>query len=164
MSHPIFTIISLTNRTITISTSEMRELSFRDDGICSGQTASWVQFSRSVVSDSLRPHESQHARPPCPSPTSGVHSDSRPSSHLLRMGRTDHFYSIKIHMARSLLGEIQHSAPMYVKSSFSLFYVLMSTCLPLVQEIAAELSELRWQEGLWFDWEAPDSLILYPKW
>ena len=34
-----------------------------------------VQFSRSVVSDSLRPHESQHARPPCPS-TSGVHSDS----------------------------------------------------------------------------------------
>ena len=39
-----------------------------------------VQFSRSVVSDSLRPHESQHARPPRPSPTPGVHSDSRPSS------------------------------------------------------------------------------------
>ena len=34
-----------------------------------------VQSSRSVVSDSLRPHESQHARPPCPSPTPGVHSD-----------------------------------------------------------------------------------------
>ena len=39
-----------------------------------------VQFSRSVVSDSLRPHESQHARPPCPSPTSGVYSNSCPSS------------------------------------------------------------------------------------
>ena len=39
-----------------------------------------VQFSRSVVSNSLRPHESQHARPPCPSPTPRVHSDSRPSS------------------------------------------------------------------------------------
>ena len=39
-----------------------------------------VQFSRSVVSDSLRPHESQHARPPCPSPSPGVHSNSRPSS------------------------------------------------------------------------------------
>ena len=39
-----------------------------------------VQFSRSVVSDSLWPHESQHARPPCPSPTPGVHSDSHPSS------------------------------------------------------------------------------------
>ena len=35
-----------------------------------------VQFSRSVVSDSLRPHESQHARPPCPSPTPGVHPNS----------------------------------------------------------------------------------------
>ena len=39
-----------------------------------------VQFSRSVVSDSLRPHESQHARPPCPSPSPRVQSDSRPSS------------------------------------------------------------------------------------
>ena len=38
------------------------------------------QFSRSVVSNSLRPQESQHARPPCPSPTPGVHSDSGPSS------------------------------------------------------------------------------------
>ena len=39
-----------------------------------------AQFSRSVVSDSLRPHELQHARTPCPSPTPGVHSDSRPLS------------------------------------------------------------------------------------
>ena len=39
-----------------------------------------VQFSHSVMSDSLRPHELWHARPPCPSPTPGVHSDSRPSS------------------------------------------------------------------------------------
>ena len=39
-----------------------------------------VQFSRSVVSDSLRPHESQHARPPCPSPTAGVHPNPCPSS------------------------------------------------------------------------------------
>ena len=39
-----------------------------------------VQFSCSVVSESLRPHESQLARPPCPSPTPGVHPDSRPSS------------------------------------------------------------------------------------
>ena len=45
-----------------------------------------VQFSCSVVSNSLWPHESQHARPPCPSPTPGVHSDSRPLSqwcHLI---------------------------------------------------------------------------------
>ena len=37
-------------------------------------------ISHSVVSNSLRPHESQHTRPPCPSPTPGVHPDSCPSS------------------------------------------------------------------------------------
>ena len=39
-----------------------------------------VQFSRSVLSNSLQPHELQHTRPPCPSPTPGVHSESCPSS------------------------------------------------------------------------------------
>ena len=39
-----------------------------------------VQFSRSVMSNSLRPHELQHARPPCPSPTPGVHPNPCPSS------------------------------------------------------------------------------------
>ena len=39
-----------------------------------------IQFSCSVVSNSLRPHKPQHTRPPCSSPTSGVHSNSRPSS------------------------------------------------------------------------------------
>ena len=45
------------------------------------------QFSRSVVSDSLWPHELQHARPPCPSPTPGVHPNPcpsvMPSNHLI---------------------------------------------------------------------------------
>ena len=40
------------------------------------------QFSGSVVSDSLWPHELQHARPPCPSPTPGVYSNSCPLSQL----------------------------------------------------------------------------------
>ena len=48
--------------------SSMNQGKFRSD-----------QISRSVVSNSLRPHELQHARPPCPSPTPRVHSDSRPS-------------------------------------------------------------------------------------
>ena len=39
-----------------------------------------VQFSHSIASDSLRPHESQHARPPCPSPAPEVYPDSCPSS------------------------------------------------------------------------------------
>ena len=43
-------------------------------------SVSSIQFSHSVVSNSLQPYESQHARPPCPSPTPGVHSNSCPSS------------------------------------------------------------------------------------
>ena len=52
-------------------------------------TFSSVRFSHSVVSDSLQPHELQHSRPPCPSPTPGVHSkltsieSMMPSSHLI---------------------------------------------------------------------------------
>ena len=42
-----------------------------------------VQFSHSVMSDSLRPHESQHARPPCPSLTPGVYSNSCPSESVM---------------------------------------------------------------------------------
>ena len=52
----------------------------RTEGSFSLFLPSSVQFSHSVVSDSLRPHEPQHARPPCPSPTPRVYSDSRPSS------------------------------------------------------------------------------------
>ena len=44
------------------------------------QSLSRVRLFLSVVSDSLQPHELQHARPPCPSPTLRVHSDSHPSS------------------------------------------------------------------------------------
>ena len=43
-----------------------------------------VQFSHSVMSDFLQPHEWQHSRPPCPSPTPGVHPNSCPSSQWCR--------------------------------------------------------------------------------
>ena len=49
-------------------------------GLISDTSFSSVQFSPSVVSDSLRLHESQHSRPPCPSPIPGVYSNSCPSS------------------------------------------------------------------------------------
>ena len=55
--------------------------SFEVGSNCStGKSFSSVQFSCSVASNSLRPHESQHARPPCPSPTPRVHSNSCPLS------------------------------------------------------------------------------------
>ena len=43
-----------------------------------------VQFSHSVMSYSLQPHEPQHARPPCPSPTPAVHSDSACAEYIMR--------------------------------------------------------------------------------
>ena len=54
---------------IQMANKHEKMLNIRSDQIC-----------HSVMSDSLRPHESQHARPPCPSSTPGVHSDSCPSS------------------------------------------------------------------------------------
>ena len=62
------------------SVFQLKWISFLLWLIVSSVQFSSVHFSRSVVSDSLRPHESQHARPPCPSATPGVHSDSNPSS------------------------------------------------------------------------------------
>ena len=54
----------------------------QNTGLCLSLHKRWesVQFSRSFVSNSLRPHGPQHARPPCPSPTPGVYSDSWPLS------------------------------------------------------------------------------------
>ena len=54
-----------------LSCSISQSLDFADYTLISS-----VQFSCSVVSDSFQLHESQHARPPCPSPTPGVHSNS----------------------------------------------------------------------------------------
>ena len=56
----------------------LRKKKRRKQKLSSAETS--VQFSRSVVSHSLRPHESQHTRPPCLSPTPGVYSNSCPSS------------------------------------------------------------------------------------
>ena len=53
---------------------------FLDFSLCIQSCVCSVQFSCSVMSHSLRLHELQHSRPPCPSPTPGVHSDSRPLS------------------------------------------------------------------------------------
>ena len=57
-----------------------RKINFFHDLILIKWFFSSIQFSRSVVSDSLWSHELQHARPPCPSRTPGVYSDSCPSN------------------------------------------------------------------------------------
>ena len=67
-------------KSFIVSGLTYRSLIHLDFIVVYGVQFSSVQFSRSGMSDSLRPHESQHARPPCPSPTPGVYSDSCPSS------------------------------------------------------------------------------------
>ena len=73
--------------------SVCRSYSYRDSDVFNSQCAHthihtpvqntsdlWLLFNRSVVSDSLRPHEQQHVRPPCPSISPRVCSNSCPSS------------------------------------------------------------------------------------
>ena len=76
------------------------------------------QIGHSVESDSLRPHESQHARPPCPSPTPGVYPNSCPSNHPIfchpLLLPPSIFPSIKIFSNESVL---QHSAFFIVQLS-----------------------------------------------
>ena len=65
---------------IDMSLGKLWELVMDREAWCAAVQIRSDQISRSVVSDSLRPHELQHARPPCPSPTPRVGSDPRPSS------------------------------------------------------------------------------------
>ena len=88
-----------------------------------------VQFSRSVVSDSLRPHELQHARPPCPSPTPRVHSNARPSSrwcHPAISSSVVPFSSCPQSLPASVFSSEStlHILHIYKKSWLSLTYVL----------------------------------------
>ena len=79
LSHPYVT----TGKTIALTfVSKVMSLLFNmlSTFVIAFLIKSSVQFSRSVVSNSLRPHEPQHAKPPCPSPTPGVYPNSCPLS------------------------------------------------------------------------------------
>ena len=96
----------------------------------SNKLYSSVQFSRSVVSDSLRSYESQHSRPPCSSPTPGVHSDSRPSSPCCHPAVNIYWLPIDIYVftlsGNQSLVEIQNEGPCKKKSGrCTVFYFLM---------------------------------------
>ena len=82
-SHELFSCELFSCVILSFKSNTNKEIALSKNIILS--SAAWqfhmcsVQFSRSVVSDSLRPHELQHTRPPCPSPTPRVHSNSCPS-------------------------------------------------------------------------------------
>ena len=72
--HPCFIGYRKKSNKLTLHLNQLEKEEMKNPWVSS------FQFSCSVVSDSLRPHESQHTRPPCPSPNPGVYSDSCPSS------------------------------------------------------------------------------------
>ena len=76
IQHPICTVVSLGWKECN---ETLQKLAMSQRPSPTVQFSS-VQFSCSVVSDSLRPHELQHISPPCPSPTPGVYSNSCPSA------------------------------------------------------------------------------------
>ena len=77
-----------------------------------------VHFSHSVVSDSLRPHESQHTRPPCPSPTPRVYSNPCPSSRWCHPTIQSHYF-----MANSGGGECKQRQTLFSWAPESLWMV-----------------------------------------
>ena len=79
-----------------------------------------VQFSRSVLSNSLRSRESQHARPPCPSPTPRVHSNSRPSSQRCHPAISCYHVTVILNTAHDNLLESV--------SLYSLLALILFTC------------------------------------
>ena len=100
-----------------------------------------VQFSHSVVSDSLRPHESQHARPPCPSQTLGVYSNSCPSSqwcHPAISSSIDPFSSCPLSLQAS------RSFPMSQHFLRGGQIIWVSTSAPVLPMNTQDLSPLGW--------------------
>ena len=65
---------------ISLRKYTLKHLGIKVYDVCNLHSSRSVQFSRSVMSDSLQPHEPQHARPPCSSPTSGVYPNPCPLS------------------------------------------------------------------------------------
>ena len=81
LAHPHHTIWQLLLKVQNVSKYEqLKKKQKQKTDYHQASYKSSVQFSRSVVSDSLRLHEPQHARPPCPSPTPGVYPNPCPSS------------------------------------------------------------------------------------
>ena len=84
-----------------------------------------IQFSCPVVSDSLRPHELQQARPPCPSPTPGVHSNSCPSSWWCHpaISEITNIISLK-HKNHYMITEVFFSLDLYICVCVQLYLTL----------------------------------------
>ena len=93
------------------------------------------------MSDSLRPHESQHARPPCPSPTPGVHSDSRPLSQWCHPAISSSVIPFSSYPQSLPASESFPMSQLFVSSQFFLYLspsISMNMSLSQLQEITKD--------------------------
>ena len=93
---------------------------------------SWaVQFSRSIMSDSLRPHGLHHARPSCPSPIPGVYSDSCPSSCWCHPTISSSFVPFSSHLHSSPASWSFHMGQFFTSGGQSIGVSASATVLPM---------------------------------
>ena len=105
------------------------------------QKFSSLQFSRSVVSYSLGPHESQHARPPCPSPTPRVHSDSRPSSPWCHPAISSSIFPFSSHLQSFPASGPFQMSQLFTSGGQSIAVSASTSVLPINTQ---DWSSLRW--------------------
>ena len=103
--------------------------------------SSSVQFSCSVVSDSLRPHELQHTRPPCPSPTPGVHPDSCPSSRWCHPAISSSVVPFSSHLQSFLASRSFPMSRFFTSGGQSIGVSASTSVLPMNTQ---DLSPLGW--------------------
>ena len=105
-----------------------------------------VQFSSSVTSNSLWPHESQHARPPCPSPTPGVHANSCPSHPLLPLSS----FAFNLSPQQSLFQRVNfsHQKAKVFEVQHQFFQWVFRVNFLEVQFSSSVMSNSLWHHGL----------------
>ena len=102
-----------------------------------------VQFSSTVVSNSLQPHEPQHARPPCPSPTPGIYSNSCPLSRWCHPTISSSVISFSSHLQSSpASGSFQ--SQLFASGGQSIGVSASASVLPMITQ---DWSPLGWRTG-----------------
>ena len=90
-----------------------------------------VQLSHSVMSDSLRPHGLQHARPPCPSPTPGACSNSCPSSQWCHPAISSSVIPFSSHLQSFPASESFQMSQLFTSGSQSIGVSASASVLPM---------------------------------
>ena len=111
--------------------SEKIVLLYKADETLRLSVTSSFQFSGSVVSDSLWPHEPQHARPPCPSPTPGVYPNSCPLSQWCHPPISSSVIPFSSHLESFLASESFQMSHLFSSGGQSIEVSASTSVLPM---------------------------------